>query len=63
MDSAPSLEIINKEEEYEIEEIRNYRKQEYSTQFLVYWKEYRNKHDQWIAETRLPYAEEAIENY
>jgi len=26
MDPAPSLEIINKEEEYEIEEVRNYKK-------------------------------------
>jgi len=26
MDPAPLLEIINKEEEYEIEEVRNYKK-------------------------------------
>jgi len=26
MDPAPPLEIINKEEEYEIEEVRNYKK-------------------------------------
>ena len=28
--------IINKKEEYKVEEIRNYRKQRYSIQFLVY---------------------------
>jgi len=28
--------IINKEEEYEVEEVRNHRKQGHSTQFLVY---------------------------
>jgi len=32
-------------------------------QFLVYWKEYGDEHDQWIAETRLPHAKEAIEDY
>ena len=40
------LEIINEEEEYKVEEVRNYRKQEYSTQFLVHQKGYGNKHDQ-----------------
>jgi len=46
MDSIPLLEIINEEEEYKVEEIKNYRKQEHSTQFLVHWKEYGNEHDQ-----------------
>ena len=32
-------------------------------QFLVYWKEYGDEHDQQIAETRLPHAKEAIEDY
>ena len=45
MDSVPPLEIINEEEEYKVEEIRNYRKQGHSMQFLVYWKGYGNKHD------------------
>ena len=30
-------------------------------QFLVYWKEYDNKHDQWISEIGLPYAKKVIE--
>ncbi len=50
MDPAPPPDIINEEEEYEVEEIKNYRKQEYNMQFLVYWKRYSNKHDQWISE-------------
>ena len=45
MDLAPLPDIINKEKEYKVEEIRNHRKWEYSTQFLAYWKEYGNKHD------------------
>ena len=46
MDPASPPEIINKEEEYKVEEVRNYRKREHSTQFLVHWKRYGNKHDQ-----------------
>ena len=46
MDLAPLLEIINEEEDYEVEKVRNYRKQEYGIQFLVYWKGYGNEHDQ-----------------
>ena len=46
MDSALLLEIINKEEEYEVEEVRNYRKQGCGIQFLVHWKGYRNKYNQ-----------------
>ena len=63
MDPAPLLEIINKEEEYEVEEIRNHRKQGCGIQFSVYWKGYGNEHDQWIAETGLPHAKKMIEDY
>ena len=38
--------IIDKEEEYEVEKVQNHRKQEYDIQFLVYWKDYENEHDQ-----------------
>jgi len=38
-------------------------KKRYSTQFLVYWKGYRNKHDQWIVKTGLPHAKEMIQEY
>ena len=36
MDLAPLLDIINEEEEYEVEEVWNYRKWECGIQFLVY---------------------------
>ena len=63
MELAPLPDIINKEEEYKVEEIRKYRKQGQETQFLVYWKSHRDEHNQWIAETGLSYAKEAIEDY
>jgi len=46
MRPAPPPDIVNEEEEYEVEEVRNHRKQRHSIQFLVYWKGYGNKHDQ-----------------
>jgi len=38
--------IINKEEEYEVEEVRKHRKRERGTQYLVHWKGYGDKHNQ-----------------
>jgi len=55
--------IINKEEEYEVEEVRKYKKRGRGIQYLMHWKGYRDIHDQWIAEIWLPYAKEAIEDY
>ena len=55
--------IINEEEEYEIEEVRKYQKQEREMQYLVHWKGYGDEHNQWIAETGLPHAREVIEDY
>jgi len=46
IDPVPSLDIINKEEEYKVKEIPNHRKQGHSMQFFVHWRGYRNKHDQ-----------------
>ena len=63
MDSVPSPNIINEEKEYKTEEVQNYRKQECDMQFLVHWKEYRNKYNQWISETGLSHAREVIEDY
>ena len=60
---APPPMIINKEEEYKVEKVRKHRKQGRGTQYLMHWKGYRDEHDQWIIETGLPYAREAIENY
>ena len=63
IEPAPVLTIINEEEEYEVEEVQKYRKPGREMQYLVHWKGYENKHDQWIAETGLPHAKEAIEDY
>ena len=60
---VPPPMIINEEEEYEIEEVRKHRKQGREVQYLVHWKDYGNEHDQSIAETGLPHAREAIEDY
>ena len=60
---VPPPMIINEEEKYEIEEVRKHRKRGRGTQYLVHWKDYRDEHDQWIAETGLPHAREAIEDY
>jgi len=46
MDSAPLPDIINKEKEYKVEEIRKHWKKKRETQYLVHWKGYKNKHDQ-----------------
>jgi len=55
--------IINKEEEYKVEEVRKHRKRGRGTQYLVHLKEYRDEHDQWITEIGLPYVKETIEDY
>jgi len=55
--------IINEEEEYEVEKVRKYRKQDREIQYLIHWKGYGDEHDQWIAETGLPHAKEVIEDY
>ena len=63
MELAPPPTIINEEEEYKIEEVRKHWKQGKGMQYLVYWKGYGDEHDQWIAETGLLHAREAIEDY
>jgi len=45
-DPASPPMIINKEEEYEVEEVRKYRKQGREMQYLVHWKGYEDEHDQ-----------------
>ena len=42
---VPLPTIINEEEEYEVEEVRKYRKQGRGMQYLVHWKDYRDEHD------------------
>jgi len=63
MELAPPPIIINKEEEYEVEEVWKYRKQGREVQYLVYWKGYRDEHNQWITEIGLSHAKEVIEDY
>ena len=63
MEPAPLPVIINEEEEYKVEEVQKHRKQGRGMQYLVYWKGYGDKYDQWIMELGLPYAKEAIEDY
>ena len=60
---VPSPTIINEEEKYEIEEVRKHRKCKRKMQYLVDWKGYGDKHDQWIAEMWLSHAREVIEDY
>jgi len=38
--------IINEEEEYKVKEVRKHRKWGRKTQYLIYWKGYRDEHDQ-----------------
>jgi len=63
MDLVPLLTIIHKEEEYKVKEVQKHKKCGKEIQYLVYWKGYRNKHDQLIAESGLPHAKEVIEDY
>ena len=63
MDPVPPPTIINEEEEYEVEEVWKHKKCEKGMQYLVYQKGYRDEYDQWIAESGLPHAKEAIKDY
>jgi len=60
---APPPTIINEEEEYEVEKVWKHRTQGRGMQYLVHWKGYGDEHDQWIAESGLLHAKQAIKNY
>ena len=62
-DPAPLPMIINEKEEYEVEEVQKHRTRGWGTQYLVHWKGYGDKHDQWIAESGLLHAKQAIKDY
>ena len=62
-DPVPPPVIINKEEEYKVEEVHKHRARGWGMQYLVHWKGYGDKHNQWIAELGLPHAKQAIEDY
>ena len=55
--------IINEEEKYKVKEVWKHRKWGRETQYLVHWKDYGDKHDQWIVESGLSHVKEAIEDY
>jgi len=55
--------IINEEKEYEVKEVQKHRKQDREMQYLVHWKGYGDKHNQWIMESGLPHGKEVIEDY
>ena len=55
--------IINEEEKYKVEEVRKHRKWGRETQYLVHWKDYGDKHDQWIVKSGLSHVKEVIEDY
>ena len=42
---APLPTIINKKEEYKVEEVRKYRKHRKEMQYFVHWKGYRDEYD------------------
>ena len=60
---APLPVIINEEEKYEVEEVWKHSTQGRGMQYLVHWKGYGDEHNQWIAESGLPHARQAIEDY
>ena len=62
-DPAPLPMIINEEEEYKVKEVRKYRKRKRGMQYLIHWKGYGDEHNQWIAESGLSHAKDAIEDY
>jgi hypothetical protein len=59
----PPLDIIEKEEEYEIEEIHRHRRKGRGTQYLVHWKGYGNKDDTWLPRPSLGNAEKLLSEY
>ena len=63
MESAPPPTIINKEEEYKVEKVWKYRKQDRGMQYLVHQKGYRDEHNQWIMKLGLSHIREVIEDY
>jgi len=63
MKPAPPPTIINEEKEYKVEEVWKHRKCRRGMQYLVYWKGYKDEHNQWIIKMGLPYTKETIKDY
>jgi hypothetical protein len=64
-EKAPPLtpDIIEGEEEFEIEEVQGHHKQGKGIQYLVHWKGYSNKKDEWIHEEFMEHTEELVNEY
>ena len=57
------ISIIPEEDEYEVEEILDHRKEGRSTKYLVKWKGYTNAENTWEPETNLTNCEETLKRY
>jgi len=60
--TRPPSDLIDGEEEYEIESIRDTRKQRRRTQYLVHWKGYPSSDDSWVDEREI-HAPELVQNF
>jgi hypothetical protein len=63
--SHPPLELIDREEEYEVEEILNdhINKRKKTKQYFVRWKGYEASEDSWVDEQNILNTPELIEEY
>ena len=59
----PSPDLIEGQEEYEVEEILDQRKQGRRYQYLVHWKGYPDSSNKWITRMNLKNARELVEAY
>lgn len=61
---APSPELIEGTEEYEVEGIINHRFRNNQTQFYVKWKNYNHEENEWLTEAELaPHALRTLNQY
>jgi len=57
----PPPDLVNREEEYKVELIRDHRKQGRGYQYLVVWKGYSD--ETWESESNLKNASEVLQSY
>jgi len=57
----PLPDLVNGEEEYEVESIRDHRKRGKGYQYLVVWKRYSDK--MWESESNLKNASKILQSY
>ena len=61
--AAPPLVIIDSQEEYEVEQILNYRQKQNKTEYLVKWRGYGAHENSWEPEINLRNAERILKEY